>query len=50
MGTYTELTISGYPLLHTKSAVSSEAMTVFRELDNSRETTSGLDGNATQIP
>jgi len=33
MGTYTELAIAGYPILTTKSAVSPEAMTVFRETD-----------------
>lgn len=33
MGTYTELTIAGYPLLSSKSTVIPEVMTVFRETD-----------------
>jgi HEPN/Toprim N-terminal domain 1 len=33
MGTYTELTVAGYPLISSKSAVIPEAMTVFRESD-----------------
>ena len=33
MGTYTDLTIAGYPLISTKSAVIPEVMTVFRETD-----------------
>ncbi len=33
MGTYTELTVAGYPLITSKSAVVPEVMTVFRESD-----------------
>ena len=33
MGTYTELTIAGYPIISSKSAVIPELMTVFRESD-----------------
>jgi hypothetical protein len=33
MGTYTELTVAGYPLISSKSAVIPEVMTVFRESD-----------------
>jgi hypothetical protein len=33
MGTYTDLTVAGYPILESKSAVVPEAMTVFRETD-----------------
>ncbi|WP_237673477.1 HEPN/Toprim-associated domain-containing protein [Vreelandella profundi] len=33
MGTYTDFSIAGYPLISSKSAVVSEAMTVFRESD-----------------
>jgi hypothetical protein len=33
MGTYTDLTVAGYPLISTKSEVVPEAMTVFRESD-----------------
>ena len=33
MGTYTDFSIAGYPLLNSKSAVVAEAMTVFRESD-----------------
>lgn len=33
MGTYTELTVAGYPLILSKSEVVPEAMTVFRETD-----------------
>ena len=33
MGSYTELSIEGYPILETKSAVMPEAMTIFRETD-----------------
>jgi HEPN superfamily Toprim-like protein len=33
MGTYTELTVAGYPLLTSKSAVIPEVMTMFRESD-----------------
>src|SRR3972149_5692119 len=33
MGTYTELTVAGYPLILSKSEVVPEAMTVFRESD-----------------
>ena len=33
MGTYTDFSVAGYPLLNTKSAVVAEAMTVFRESD-----------------
>ena len=33
MGTYTDFSIAGYPLIDSKSAVISEVMTVFRESD-----------------
>lgn len=33
MGTYTELSVAGYPLLSSKSAVIDKAVTVFRESD-----------------
>lgn len=33
MGTYTELTVAGYPLITSKSAVIPEVMTMFRESD-----------------
>jgi hypothetical protein len=33
MGTYTDFSIAGYPLINSKSAVVPEAMTVFRESD-----------------
>lgn len=33
MGSYTDLSVGGYPILETKSAVLPEAMTVFRETD-----------------
>jgi hypothetical protein len=33
MGTYTDFSVSGYPVLNSKSAVVAEAMTVFRESD-----------------
>lgn len=33
MGTYTDLSVAGYPLVNSKSAVVPEAMTVFRESD-----------------
>ncbi len=33
MGTYTDLSVAGYPLLESKSGVIPEAMTVFREND-----------------
>lgn len=33
MGTYTDFTVAGYPLIDSKSAVVPEAMTVFRESD-----------------
>ena len=33
MGTYTNLSVAGYPLLNSKIAVIAEAMTVFRETD-----------------
>lgn len=33
MGTYTELTVAGYPLFSSKSAVIPEVMTIFRETD-----------------
>jgi hypothetical protein len=33
MGTYTDFSVAGYPLLNSKSAVVPEAMTVFRESD-----------------
>jgi hypothetical protein len=33
MGTYTDLSVAGYPLINSKSAVVPEAMTVFRESD-----------------
>lgn len=33
MGTYTDLSVAGYPLINSKSAVIPEAMTVFRESD-----------------
>src|SRR4029434_3275447 len=33
MGTYTELTVAGYPLISSKSAVIPEVMTVFRDSD-----------------
>jgi hypothetical protein len=33
MGTYTDFSVAGYPLIHSKSAVVPEAMTVFRESD-----------------
>ena len=33
MGSYTELSIDGYPLLETKSEVVPEVMTIFRETD-----------------
>lgn len=33
MGTYTDFSVAGYPLINSKSAVVPEAMTVFRESD-----------------
>lgn len=33
MGTYTKLTVNGYDLISTKSAVASSVMTIFRESD-----------------
>jgi hypothetical protein len=33
MGSYTHLTVAGYPLFETKSEVVPELMTVFRETD-----------------
>ena len=33
MGSYTDLSVGGYPILETKSAVVPEAMTIFRETD-----------------
>ena len=33
MGSYTELTVAGYPLVTSKSEVVPEVMTVFREKD-----------------
>ena len=33
MGTYTDLSVAGYPLLSSKSAVVPEVMTIFRETD-----------------
>ena len=33
MGTYTDFSVAGYPLINSKSAVIPEAMTVFRESD-----------------
>jgi hypothetical protein len=33
MGTYTHFSVAGYPLIHSKSQVVAEAMTVFREND-----------------
>ena len=33
MGTYTDFSVAGYPLINSKSAVVAEAMTVFRESD-----------------
>ena len=33
MGTYTDFSVAGYPFINSKSAVVSEAMTVFRESD-----------------
>ena len=36
MGSYTDLSVDGYPLLQTKSAVVPEAMTIFRESDRRR--------------
>jgi HEPN/Toprim N-terminal domain 1 len=33
MGTYTELTVAGYPLINSKSAIVPEVMTMFRESD-----------------
>jgi len=33
MGTYTEFSVAGYPLINSKSAAVPEAMTVFRESD-----------------
>ena len=33
MGSYTELTVAGYPLITSKGAVIPEVMTVFRETD-----------------
>lgn len=33
MGSYTELSIGGYPLITSKSAVVDEVMTIFRETD-----------------
>lgn len=33
MGTYTDLTVSGYPLIESKSSVVPEVMTIFREMD-----------------
>jgi len=33
MGTYTDLTVAGYPLITSKSAVVPEVMTMFRESD-----------------
>jgi hypothetical protein len=33
MGSYTDLTVGGYPILETKSYASSEALTIFRESD-----------------
>ena len=33
MGTYTDLTVAGYPIISSKSAVVPEAMTIFRETD-----------------
>lgn len=33
MGTYTDFSVAGYPLINSKSAVVSEVMTVFRESD-----------------
>jgi hypothetical protein len=33
MGSYTHLSIAGYPILETKSAIIPEAMTIFRETD-----------------
>ena len=33
MGSYTDLTVGGYPILETKSYASLEALTIFRESD-----------------
>jgi HEPN/Toprim N-terminal domain 1 len=33
MGTYTNLTVAGYPIIESKSAVVPEALTIFRETD-----------------
>ena len=33
MGSYTDLSVDGYPLIQTKSAVIPEVMTIFRETD-----------------
>jgi hypothetical protein len=33
MGTYTDFSVAGYPLINSKSSVVPEAMTVFRESD-----------------
>lgn len=33
MGTYTHLTVAGYPVIDSKSAVIPEVMTIFRESD-----------------
>jgi hypothetical protein len=33
MGTYTDLTVAGYPIIQSKSTVVPEAMTIFRETD-----------------
>lgn len=43
MGTYTELTVDGYPLIDSKSEVVPELMTLFRETDR-REFQRPLDG------
>ncbi len=45
MGTYTDFSVAGYPLLNSKSAVIPEAMTIFRETDRCVESRLFADRN-----
>jgi hypothetical protein len=45
MGSYTDLSVDGYPLLQTKSEVVPEAMTIFRETDRRVFTRASVERN-----